>query len=503
MRLAEVIGALSLAADISSGFGSEKGLRTVLVATRLARIAGANAVDAFWVSALRFVGCTAFAPEEAALAAGDDISLRRALAPADFTRPLDVVRRIVTEVAPEASPLRRAESIARFFTSFDAPKKHAQAHCESAHFFATSLAMSEDVVRALDVAYERVDGKGPRGVAGDKLPLVARVCDVADATEILWWTGGADLVRDALPKRRGRTLDAAIVDAALAALPELVAGLREGSVWDAFLAAEGAEPRIAGDDIERGCTALGRFGDLKSRFTLAHSGRVAALAEAAAAAAGLGDADRSLVRRAAAVHDLGRVAIATGTWDKPGPLNAVEWQRVRAHSQHTEAILRAAGLDELAEVAGATHERDRGGGYHKGVKGDNVPFLAKLLAAADVMAALGETRPHRDAFEDDRAAKELRGLVESGSLDARAANAVLEARGAPKQRKRAWPDGLSDREVEVIRLVAVGRTNKEIGALLGVSPRTAQKHVMNIYDKLGLESRAGLALFAVDHGLIE
>jgi DNA-binding CsgD family transcriptional regulator len=80
---------------------------------------------------------------------------------------------------------------------------------------------------------------------------------------------------------------------------------------------------------------------------------------------------------------------------------------------------------------------------------------------------------------------------------------VLQASGAATARKRAWPAGLSDREVEVIRLVAVGRTNKEIGALLGMSPRTAQKHVMHVYEKLGLESRAGLALYAVEHGLLD
>ena len=91
----------------------------------------------------------------------------------------------------------------------------------------------------------------------------------------------------------------------------------------------------------------------------------------------------------------------------------------------------------------------------------------------------------------------------TGAIDARAAQAVLEARGAAAKRKSAWPGGLSDREVEVVRLVAIGRTNKDIGALLGMSPRTAQKHIMNVYDKLGLESRVGLTLYALEHGLLD
>jgi HD-GYP domain-containing protein (c-di-GMP phosphodiesterase class II) len=184
-------------------------------------------------------------------------------------------------------------------------------------------------------------------------------------------------------------------------------------------------------------------------------------------------------------------------------LNAVEWQRVRSHSHQTDIILRSARLGELADIAGSAHERGRGAGYHRGVPLDNVPLLGRLIAAADVMAALGEPRPHRPALDDQRAGKELRRMVEQGALDARAVQAVLEARGVVATRKEAWPSGLSDREVEVVRLVAVGRTNKEIGALLGMSPRTAQKHVMNVYDKLGLESRAGLALYAVEHGLLD
>jgi DNA-binding CsgD family transcriptional regulator len=176
---------------------------------------------------------------------------------------------------------------------------------------------------------------------------------------------------------------------------------------------------------------------------------------------------------------------------------------VRAHSHHTEVVLRSARLAELADIAGATHERGRGTGYHKGVALDGVSLLAKIVAAADVMAALGERRPHRLALDDNRATKEITTLVEKGALDARVVQAVLEARGATVRLKSAWPGGLSDREVEVARLVAIGRTNKEIGSLLGMSPRTAQKHVMNVYAKLGLESRAGLALYALEHGLLD
>ncbi len=503
MRLAEPIGALGLAADVSNGLAVEKTLRTVLVAMRLARHVAGNrdAAHVYWVSVLRSVGCLGFAPEQAGFSAGDDNRMRSSMAFADLSRPLDMMKRASRGYPPESALWDRARGLSQFLDP-NLSRRYARSHCESAMFFARSVGMPEAIARALDTSGERFDGKGLRGIGGDDLPWSARVADVADALELFTWTGGPEVARTVLRERSGRTLDPALVDAALRDMPSLIQGL-EGSMWDEYLAAEPTPWREAPDDVDHALIALGRFGDLKSLYTLNHSRRVAALAEAAGRAAGLGEEDCALLRGAGAVHDLGRVAVATGTWDKKAALNAVEWQRVRSHSHHTETILRSAGLSQLAEIAGSTHERGRGAGYHRGVGLDTVPLLGRIVAAADVMAALGEERPHRPALDAPHAQKELRSMVEAGVLDARAAQSVLEAGGASAARKLAWPGGLSDREVEVLRLVAVGRTNREIGGLLGMSPRTAQKHVMNVYDKLGLESRAGLALYAIEHGLLD
>ncbi|HEY3667853.1 MAG TPA: HD domain-containing phosphohydrolase [Polyangiaceae bacterium] len=503
MRLSEVIGALTLAADVSNGLAVEKGLRTVLVAARLSRllVGEREAANVYWVSVLRLVGCLGFAPEQAGFAAGDDNAMRQSMAFADTSRPLDMIKHATRGYAPGTPLITRARGLSQFLNP-ELSKRYAKSHCETAVFFARSLGMSEDIAKALDASGERFDGKGLRKLGGEELPWAARVSDIADTLELFAWTGGPELAREMLRARRGRTLDPALVDAALGELPSLVRGF-DASVWDEFLASEPTPHRDSSDDVERGCVALGRFGDLKSLYTASHSRRVATIAENAGRAAGLCDQDCALLKQAGAVHDLGRVAIATGTWDKRGALNAVEWQRVRSHSHHTDVILRSAGLNDLADIAGSTHERGQGAGYHRGISLDTVPLLAKIVAAADVMAALGEERPHRPRLAENDATKTLRDLVRDSALDARAAQAVLEARGITSSRKRAWPGGLSDREVEVVRLVAIGRTNKDVGELLGVSPRTAQKHMLNIYDKLGLESRAGLALYALEHGLLD
>ena len=245
MRLAEVLGALTLAADVSNGMAVEKGLRTVLVALRLSRrlVAEREAANVYWVGVLRLVGCVGFAPEQAGFAAGDDNALRRSMAFADFSRPLDMLRHAAESYAPEIPVLARAKGFAKFMHP-SVPRRYAQAHCETAVFFARSLGMSEEIAKALDTAGEHFDGRGPRGLAGDELPWAARVSEVAYALELFNWTGGLELARQVLQARRGRTLDPTLIDAALSDLPSLVQGF-EGSVWDEYLASERVEPRTS------------------------------------------------------------------------------------------------------------------------------------------------------------------------------------------------------------------------------------------------------------------
>jgi DNA-binding CsgD family transcriptional regulator len=129
--------------------------------------------------------------------------------------------------------------------------------------------------------------------------------------------------------------------------------------------------------------------------------------------------------------------------------------------------------------------------------------VALTLAAADVFHALIEDRPHRPKRSLDEAASILRDDVRAGRLDGRAADAVCAAGGARTPRLRGeLPHGLSDREAEVLALLARGMSNKEIGATLFISARTAGNHIAHIYEKTGVNTRAAAALFAVTRGLV-
>jgi DNA-binding NarL/FixJ family response regulator len=98
--------------------------------------------------------------------------------------------------------------------------------------------------------------------------------------------------------------------------------------------------------------------------------------------------------------------------------------------------------------------------------------------------------------------RELRAEVTAGRLDGAAVDAVLAAAGHRAPALRAWPAGLTAREVEVLGLLARGRSNRQIAAELVVSPKTVANHVEHIYSKLGVSSRASATLYATQHGLV-
>jgi HD-GYP domain-containing protein (c-di-GMP phosphodiesterase class II)/DNA-binding CsgD family transcriptional regulator len=244
--------------------------------------------------------------------------------------------------------------------------------------------------------------------------------------------------------------------------------------------------------------------DLKSPFMLGHSSEVAELSERAAGALSLGPEAVTDLRRAALLHDLGRVAVSNRIWEKPAALGMAEWERVRLHPYQTERILaRSRVLEPLARIAGMHHERQDGSGYHRGTSGTQVPAAARVLAAADAFQAMTQDRPYRRGLAPEAASAALAEEARSGRLDPECVRAVIEAAGQPVPRVRTpWPVGLSDREVEVLRLVAHGLSNRAIADRLVISPRTAEHHVQHIYAKIGGSTRAAAAMFAMEHGLL-
>lgn len=511
-RLAELIGGLSLATDLAAGLADETALRTCVLAVGLAArvgVAGAALADVYYAALLRFIGCTAFAHETAwDFGAGDDQAFLGALAPAEGTRPVELVRRAIAGQPKDAPFATRARAVARLVTRPRAPRQMASAHCDLAIALASKLGMSAPVLSALGQMYERWDGKGnPHGLRGDAVVLPARLVRLAWEMVVHTRLGGADAAVAVAQARRGRSFDPVLVDAFVAHAGELSPGVRAASVWEDFLAAEPAPAKRVGG-VAAVAAAFGTFVDVKSPYTLGHSGSVARLACAAAAEVGLGAAEIESLRVAALLHDLGVVSVPNGILDKPSALNAAEWDRVRQHAYQTERILGYSPLLRgYARLASFDHERSDGSGYPRGAAGAGIERSARVLAVADVLTALLEARAHRSAMTPDAAAKVLAIEARRGTMDRSAVEAVLAASGAGGADARVHlrgerPAGLSERELEVLVLLARGLSNKEIGSELGISAKTAQHHVAHIYEKTGVSSRAAAATYAAVNDLV-
>ena len=261
--------------------------------------------------------------------------------------------------------------------------------------------------------------------------------------------------------------------------------------------------QLSETELEDALGVIADFVDLKSPFTIGHSRAVADLAGGAAETFGLPTPEIESVRRAGLVHDLGRLGVSNGIWDKSGALTPIELERIRLHPYLTERMLAfSPGLARLAGIAVQYHERLDGSGYPRGTLGTDLTAAGRILGAVDMYQARTEPRPHRPARTANEAAAELRAEVRAGRLDGDAVSAVMRAAGHSISRKRAWPAGLTTREVEVLGLVARGLSHREIAEQLVISPKTVSNHVEHVYAKIGVTNRAMAGLFAVRHGLI-
>jgi len=511
-RLAELLGALSLACDVAIGFPPEKVMRTCVLATELGRRHGLEAEalrDVYYTGLLTYAGCTAFAHEISRVSGGDDIATLNLMIFLDPDDPLEMMRAIVTRLGAGRGFRGRIGTVARALAAGKSMgPSHAYAICEVATSMAGLVGMSRNVCDAVTQMCERWDGTGaPHATAGEALLLPIRIANIAHIAEIAHHRHGRAAARAVIEKRAGGQFDPSIASTFVREADAIFDAVEGESLWERFLEIEPRPHAIATEArVDDVALAFAQIADLKSVWTLGHSVGVARIADAAGEALRLPEAERKLLHRAALLHDIGRLSAPNRVWDKPGKLSPSEWELVRLHTYWTERVLsQTAFLRDAAAVAAAAHERLDGAGYHRAVPGGLLGRPARILAAADAYHAMREARPHRPALDASAAAEILAGEVASGRLDREAVAAVLDVAGAASSRpaRVAWPRGLTDREVEVLRLLARGNSTKEIASALGISPRTAQHHIIHIYRKIDRNSRAGAALFATEHGLLD
>jgi len=509
VRLAEVVALLSLGTDLGLGQPMEHMIRATLVALRLGNLVGlddSRREVLYYSGLLAWVGCHTDAYEQAKWL-GDDLAIKGAAHYGqDMGKPGPAAAFLLKHVGGSGRPLLERARVGALFMG--GGRRALQALAEN-HYMATDtlaerLGLGDEVRQSLSQTYERWDGKGPYGLKGEEISLESRLINLADVVEAFRCAGGVEAAVAEAGERRGTQFDPRLVDTFRTDSGALFADLDDATAWEMVINSEPSlERRVPAGGLDDALAAIGDFAELKSPWTMGHARGVADLAATAGRDQGLSTAEVVTLRQAAWVHDIGRLGVSNAIWDKHGPLSTSEMERVRLHPYLTERMLSySSSLAPLGAIAGQHHERLDGSGYPHGLRGDAITPAARILAAADVHHAMLEARPHRPALTPGEAEAALLAEAAAGRIDGGAADAVLRAAGHRVAARRDWPEGLTTREVQVLRLVAMGLSNREIADRLIISKKTAGSHVEHIYSKVGASNRAQASVFAMRHSLV-
>jgi HD-GYP domain-containing protein (c-di-GMP phosphodiesterase class II) len=356
--------------------------------------------------------------------------------------------------------------------------------------------------------WERWDGKGlAYGLKGEDVPIASRILHPAQMLELTYGFSGPEAAIALARERSGTRFDPEVADAflSLAVRGDLWREMEQDSAQAAILALRPATPadHIGEAQTEAVCEALADFVDIKTQQTLRHSQAVADVAVGVGRALGLSAAEQARLRRAALVHDIGKVAVPHGILAKEGR-SAAEWEQYRLHPYYTQRVLdRVAPLQELSEDAAAHHEWANGQGYHRQLRREQITLNGRILAVANAYAG-GSRR--QDGHEDpEEVLSRMRpavgtqfdpscyeGLVASLNGTVRVAKAPPRRRGTTE---------LTEREVEVLGLLTQGLSNPQIARTLVVSRKTVEHHLEHIYGKLGVTCRTAAVAYAVQQRL--
>ncbi len=513
VRVTELLAALSLTTDLAGGVAFEKGLQVCVLADAFARdlaVDESTRVTVFHAALLRSVGCTSHAVENAALFV-DDTAFQLALKQLDPADP-----------GVFAAQMRRfgdwAEDSGRLAAKFleVAPTEGpiaASSACEVSRALAPVVGVTARVVAVLDDVYERWDGLGiPLGKHGSELAWEARLLHVAEQAVTARTTRHDDGAVAEVERRAGGHLDPLLARSFVGAAPRLLPMLDVADVLADVLSRE-PQPRreVNAAELSELCSVLGTVADLKSTYLIGHSQHLARVVSAAARAGGLPDESHDRLGAAAMLHNLGCAVVPSSMLDAATEPSAAAQERMRLHGYWTRRILERcpslAHLEPMTRPAAALHAAFAEGGYVRWTRPVDLPPHAsgsiepRVLEAAEAYATLTEPRPGRPALDVDAAARHLLEAAEEGRLAGPAVDLVLAGAGHEALR-RTPPGGMTSREVEVLGLAARGLSNREIAARLFISERTVGHHLAHVYDKTGLRTRAGVAVWAVENGLL-
>ena len=520
IRTADLLGAFSLASDLATGLHTEHGARSCYIGMHIAQemeLPLEQRTDLFYSELLKDAGCTTYTSQLARSWLVDELAAKRDLQFFRNTRnPLDIASWLIKYVAAGSPLPTRATHMLDFLVKGrEFMKEGFESTCQVAARIAQRLGMPQAVQDALMQVFEQWDGHGmPYGIKSDAIPVISRIVLVTSFLEVFHRVEGRDAAKHVALARRGKAFDPSVVDAFLSVAQNegFWRGLEQERVWDSVLSMEPEQSpyQYMGEEkLIDVALALADYADLKSPFLAGRSRRIADLAERIARGMGLPEPEATHIYRAALVHDIGIVAIPSFVLNKAqDTLTEAEREQVRLHPYHSERILsKVPALEPIIPFVAAHHEEMDGRGYYRGLRGSQIPLGAQIIAVADRFDELTHDAPDSLGHELNQAVDVMRQEV-GGRLSPDAFQALTDDLSgvdrSHRQRtpQQEWPARLTDREVEVLRLIAKGLNRRQAARALFVAEGTVRSHLEHIYSKIGVSNRAAAALFAVEHNLL-
>jgi putative nucleotidyltransferase with HDIG domain len=412
LRLAEVLSALTLALDMTEGQPPGHSVRCCWIGLQIAEELGLDDTqtwELYYTLLLKDLGCSSNAARICELYLVNDLTFKQDFKLINGSLP-QALRFVMSHTGLKAGLAERFRAIINIFQNGgEISKELIETRCQRGADIARKMRFGEAVATGIHSLDEHWDGSGkPEGLRGQDIPLYSRIALLAQVVDVFQMSDDADAARKEIENRSSTWFDPTLVAAfkRVATRPSFWDSLNGDDVQDIIVELEPLQQaaRVDDDYLDDIAAGFAEVVDSKSPFTKGHSERVTLFTDLIAEELGLSTEHRRWLKRAALLHDIGKLGVSNTILDKPGKLDADEWVAIRNHATQTEAILaRISVFRQLAPIAGAHHEKLNGTGYPKGLKGDEIALESRILAVADIFDALTADRPYRAAMPISKA----------------------------------------------------------------------------------------------------
>lgn len=445
LRLAELLGALSHALDITEGQPRGHCVRCCWIGIHIGRQIGlsdAQLSDLYYTLLLKDLGCSSNAARICELYLTDDLTFKHDYKTISDSLPA-ALRFVLGHTGLKHGFAERVRAIVNILQNGgDIANEMIETRCQRGADIARQMHFSDLVVDGIFSLDEHWDGGGrPTGLKGATIPVFAQIALLAQVMDVFQVHSGRESAVQELRNRSGRWFDPALVEAAevVARDPDFWATLRSDGIDAVVYGLEPAQHLRFADDRQLDDIAHG-FAlviDSKSPFTAGHSERVTLYTDMIAEELGYGARDRQLLKRAALLHDIGKLGVSNSVLDKPGKLDDQEWQQIRMHPVYSDEILsRIESFADLSPIARGHHEKLDGRGYPDSLTARRISMETRIVTTADIFDALTAARPYRGPMPLPKALGIMAGDVGTG-LDKTCFDALKRATERMEQHKAA------------------------------------------------------------------